>query len=341
MLLAVCVGCKRVEVDFSYAPTTPRAGQTVAFTNLCTEGEEWLWNFGDNTTNLAKNPKHIYKKPGTYLVTLMVDSAKYNTCTKQITVYDTVPTFVCSSDSILHYQEVTFTANVYNPFDHNLTYNWEVSDNCEVLSSTTTGKELMVYFKSPATEEPVKLRLTLNGVEYCITKNFAVHLTQAPAIVMKQNDGTIVRQRIIKDRIEDINPGLEEDNALLAATSDTTLYFNGKLFTASKLDEDIAGFAGMTIQHMQIDAMAQKWYITTNEGLWVANFDGSYLVSIDPNATGAIYADTNRNRLYWATATGLKSMPLIKSKNNQFTSKAVNYNQLNNITLIAVDNHLR
>lgn len=341
MLLAFCVGCKRIEVDFSYSPTTPCAGQVVTFSNLSTAGEEWSWNFGDNTISLAKNPKHIYKKPGTYIVTLMVDSSRYNTCAREITVYDTVPTFVCSTDSILHYQEVQFTANVYNPFNHSLTYEWTVSDNCEVLSSTTTGKELKVYFKSPAAEETVHLHLTFNGVEHDITKTFTVHLTQAPAIVMKQNDGTIVRQRIIKDRIEEVKPGLEEDHALLATTSDTQVNFNGKLFTASQLDEDITGFAGMTIIHMQLDAMAQKWYIHTPEGLWVANFDGSNLVPIDSAATGALHADTNRNRLYWATASGLKSMPLVKSKNNQFTSTIVDYNQLDNITLIAVDNNLR
>ena len=341
ILMVACVACKRIDVDFSYSPTTPCAGQAVTFSNLSTAGEKWTWNFGDNTISLAKNPKHIYKKPGTYIVTLMVDSAKYNSCAREITVYDTVPTFVCSTDSILHYQEVKFTANVYNPFNHSLTYEWTVSDNCEVLSSTTIGKELKVYFKSPSAEETVRLHLTFNGVEHNITKTFAVHLTQAPAIVMKQNNGTIFRQRIFTDRIEDVKPGLAEDNALLAATSDTQVNFNGKLFTASQLDEDITGFAGMTIQHLQLDAMAQKWYIHTTEGLWVANFDGSNLVLIDSAATGAMYADTNRNRLYWATASGLKSMPLVKSKNNQFTSTAINYNQLDNITLIAVDNNLR
>ena len=341
ILLTFCVGCKRVEVDFSYAPTAPRAGEAVTFTNLCTEGEEWLWTFGDNTTNLAKNPKKIYKKPGTYLVTLMVDSAKYNTCTKQITVYDTIPTFVCSTDSILHYQDVTFKANVYNPFNHSLTYEWTVSDNCEVLSSTTTGKELKVYFKSPATEESVKLLLTFNGVEHLISKTFTVHLTQAPAIIMQRADNSIIRQRMIKDRIEEVRPGLAEDNALLAATNDTMVNFNGKQFTASLLDEDVAGFAGMTILHMQLDAMAQKWYIHTTEGLWVANFDGSNLVLIDSAATGALYVDANRNRLYWATPTGLSCMPLVKSKNNQFTSKATQYNTLNDIVLIAVNEEYR
>ena len=164
MLAALFAGCKPVEVDFSYSPKEPRAGEIVSFSNLSTGGESWLWNFGDNSTNLSKNPNHIYKKPGTYVVTLMVDSAKYKTCAKEITIYDTVPTYVCSTDSILHYQDVTFKANVYNPFNHSLTYEWTVSDNCEVLSSTTTEKELKVYFKSPATEESVKLLLTFNGV---------------------------------------------------------------------------------------------------------------------------------------------------------------------------------
>ena len=338
ILLTFCVGCKRVEVDFSYAPTDPRAGEIVTFTNLCTEGEEWLWTFGDNITNFAKSPKHIYKKPGTYLVTLMVDSAKYNTCTKEVTVYDTIPTFVCSTDSILHYQDVTFTANVYNPFNHSLTYEWIVSPNFKMLSQSNEQSKIYGYFKSQTAQDSVTLRLTLNGKEFLITKHFPVHLTQAPAIVMKQNDGTIVRQRIIKDRIAEVKPGLAEDNALLAATNDTMVNFNDKLFTASLLDEDVAGFAGMTIQRVQLDAMAQKWYITTSDGLWVANFDGSNLVSIDRTATGAIYVDANRNRLYWASNTGTYAMPLIKSRNNQFTTTPAQYNNLNNIDLITVNN---
>ena len=339
ILLTFCVGCKRVEVDFSYAPTAPRAGEAVTFTNLCTEGEEWLWTFGDNATSLAKNPNHIYKKPGTYLVTLMVDSAKYNTCTKEVTVYDTIPTFVCSTDSILHYQDVTFTANVYNPFNHSLTYEWTVSDNCEVLSSTTTGKELKVYFKSPATEESVKLLLTFNGVEHHISKTFTVHLTKAPAIVMCKTDHTIIRQRLINDRIEEPTTATtDKDLYAIEHACDTAVTFNGKTFYASTLASTISGFNGLDIQRVQLDAMAQKWYITTPEGLYVANFDGAERVLIDENATGAIYVDINRNRIYWASSKGLKGMPLIKSINNRFTTTPVPYNSLDNIDLITVNN---
>ena len=338
ILLTFCVGCKRVEVDFSYAPTAPRAGEAVAFTNLCLEGEEWLWTFGDNATSLAKNPNHIYKKPGTYLVTLMVDSAKYNTCTKQITVYDTVPTFVCSADSILHYQDVTFTANVYNPFNHTLTYKWILPDKCEIVSGTKDSHAITVFFTAPL-EDSVQLLITQKDATYDIKKAVKVHLTKAPAIVMCKTDQTIIRQRLINDRIEQPTTfTTDEDLYVIKHACDTAVTFNGKTFYASTLASTITGFNGLDIQRVQIDAMAQKWYVTTPEGLYVANFDGAERVLIDENATGAIYVDINRNRIYWASNTGTYAMPLIKSKNNQYTTTSVQYNNLNNIDLITVNN---
>ena len=338
MLLAVCVGCKRVEVDFSYAPSAPRAGQIIAFTNLCTEGEEWLWTFGDNATSLAKNPNHIYKKPGTYLVTLMVDSARHNTHTKQITVYDTIPTFVCSTDSILHYQDVTFTANVYNPFNHTLTYNWILPDKCEIVSGTQDSHAITVFFTAPL-QDSVQLLITQKDKQFDIKKAVKVHLTKAPAIVMCKTDHTIIRQRLINDRIEQPTTfTTDKDLYAIEHACDTAVTFNGKTFYASTLASTITGFNGLDIQRIQLDAMAQKWYVTTPEGLYVANFDGAERVLIDESATGAIYIDMTRNRIYWASANGLFAMPLIKSKNNQFTTTPAQYNNLDNIDLITVNN---
>ena len=338
ILLTFCVGCKRVEVDFSYAPTAPRAGEIIAFTNLCTEGEEWLWTFGDNATSLAKNPNHIYKKPGTYLVTLMVDSARHNTHTKQITVYDTIPTFVCSTDSILHYQDVTFTANVYNPFNHTLTYHWILPPHCEIASGTLDSHAITVFFTAPL-QDSVQLLITQKDKPYDIKKAVKVHLTKAPAIVMCKTDHTIIRQRLINDRIEQPTTATTDlDLYAIEHACDTAVTFNGKTFYASTLASTISGFNGLDIQRVQIDAMAQKWYITTPDGLFVANFDGSNLVSIDTTATGAIYVDANRNRLYWASNTGTYAMPLVKSRNNQFTTTPAQYNNLNNIDLITVNN---
>jgi hypothetical protein len=87
--------------------------------------------------------------------------------------------------------------------------------------------------------------------------------------------------------------------------------------------------------------MAQKWYITTPEGLFVANMDGSYMESIDLNATGAIFVDANRNRIYWATNNGVYAMALVKSKNNRFTTTPTQYNDLTNVDLIVVNEKLQ
>ena len=108
-----------MDVEFSYSPAEPRAGQSVKFNNTSSAGEKWAWDFGDNATSVTKHPSHIFKKPGEYLVTLMVDSAKHNTYSRVVTVYDTIPTFVTSTDSICHYTNVVLTANVYNPFQQN------------------------------------------------------------------------------------------------------------------------------------------------------------------------------------------------------------------------------
>jgi PKD repeat protein len=335
MLVALLVGCKRIDVDFSYTPTTPRAGESIAFTNLSSAGEDWLWKFGDNSTSLAKNPYKIYKKPGTYIVTLMVDSARNQTCSKEITIYDTIPTFVCSTDTILHYQDVTFTANVYNPFNHTLTYEWIVSENCHIEGSNTNAS-LKAYFTSAQKNDSVTLLLTQNGKEYRITKHFTIHLTQAPAIVMQLADGSIVRQRMIKDRIEDYKPAVPEDQELINNTTDTSLVFNGQTFNASQL-ATWPNFANLNVQHIQIDAMAQKWYVTTPNGLYITDFDGSKQVLLDSTAIGAVYVDMERNRVYWASKNGLKGMSLIKDKYNNPKTQSI-FNDLYNIQLITIDN---
>ena len=339
-LTMIIVGCKRITVDFTYSPTAPKAGESITFSNTSSAGESWTWTFGDNTTSLLKNPKKIYKKPGTYMVTLMVDSAKHQTRTKSITIYDTIPTFVSSSDSILHYQDVTFTANVYNPFNHELIYDWVLPEDCQIVAGSCTSNNITAYFTTIG-KKSVKLNLTQKDTPYTIEKEFDVHLTQAPAIVMRKSDYTAVRQRIINDRLEHPNSATPEDVRLIELTNDTVVTFNGKTFYASQMANTIAGFSGLTINHIQIDAMAQKWYVTTPDGLFVANMNGSNMVLLDPQATGAIYVDMERNRIYWATSNGLCAMPLIKSKNNQFTTTPVQYNSLDNIDFIVVNNQLQ
>jgi PKD repeat protein len=330
-------GCKKVTVDFTYSPAEPKAGEAITFSNTSSAGETWTWTFGDNTTSTSKNPNKIYKKPGEYIVTLMVDSSRYQKHSKIITVFDTIPTFVCSTDTIMHYYDVTLTANVYNPFKYELSYLWQLPENCVIQSGSVNESSIIVYFTSPDTAN-VKLDITQNGNVYTIEKELSILETLAPAIVMQQEDGTIMRQRIINDRLEDITPATEFDTLLIAQFSDTAFVFNNQEYTISTLAQLIPGFAGVQISHMQMDVAAMKWYISTPNGLFVANFDGSNLNCIDTQATGAICVDAERSRIYWANTNGVYAMPLIKSKNNQFTTKPLQYNQLNDVDMIIVNN---
>ena len=164
-LVIVITGCKKVDVGFTYTPAAPKAGETIKFTNNSSAGESWAWTFGDNSTSLSKNPSKVYKKPGEYLVTLMVDSAKYQTHSKLITVYDTVPSFVVSIDSILSYHDVRLKANIYNPFNYELSYQWNLPDSVVIVAGNVNSAFVDVYFTAPGV---VKVGLTIhqNGKKY-------------------------------------------------------------------------------------------------------------------------------------------------------------------------------
>lgn len=333
----VITGCKRVDVKFTYSPTEPRAGQVVKFSNHSSSGEDWSWDFGDNMSSAIKNPSHTFRKAGTYTVTLMVDSAKYKTCSHTITVYDSIPTFVASSDSICHYTNVTLTANVYNPFSYPLTYEWTLPQGCELVSGDLDSKSICVYFKEFGKNVSVDLTITQNGKSYPISRDLYIYESKSPAIVMQMLDHTVMRQRMINNYLEDPTNATAADVHMLEISSDTIVTFNGVTFSSNHMN-DI--FPGRIIDRIQIDAMAQKWYITSPpDGLFVANFDGQNLVLIDANATGGVCVDAARNVLYWASTNGLKSIPLIKSKNNQFATTPELYNTLSEIDRIIVNNN--
>jgi PKD repeat protein len=342
-LTMVFVGCKKVEVDFSFSPSEPRAGQLVKFNNKSSAGEDWAWDFGDKSYSVLKNPSHTFKKPGTYLVTLMVDSAKHNVCTHSITVYDTVPTFTTSVDSICHYTDFTLEANIYNPFSYELDYQWTLPEGCELVSGTLDGRAIVVHFvdfsKSATDTKEVSLSITQNGKLYHIAREFYVHETKAPAIIMQLNNDAILRQRMINGYLEAPITADAEDLHLLSISSDTIVNFNGVDFFASQMQTI---FPGIAVDRIQIDPMAQKWYITSPlDGLFVTNFDGQNKVLIDSEATGAIWVDVQRNRIYWASTSGLKAMPLVKSKNNQFATTPNLYNTISDIDRIVVNNNFR
>jgi PKD repeat protein len=62
-------------------------GSGVAFENITTGGNTYLWNFGDGTTETAVAPAHIYPGDGTYTVTLTAgNDCGISTATQAVTI---------------------------------------------------------------------------------------------------------------------------------------------------------------------------------------------------------------------------------------------------------------
>ncbi len=65
---------KKPIANFYWTPAVPKAGQEVTFTNLSTDATSFSWNFGDMSIGSSRNPTHIYKNPGEYIIDLSASS---------------------------------------------------------------------------------------------------------------------------------------------------------------------------------------------------------------------------------------------------------------------------
>ena len=336
MICCVLMACRKNEVDFSFTPTAPRAGQSVQFSNLSESGEDWLWTFGDGATSTMKHPNHVYKNAGTYRISLKVDNRSSWTATKEITVYDTVPTFTCSDSTFVIFKDYTFTAQVYNPYDYKVSYLWYepipetdyLAPYFEVTDSATTNSTLHLYFTRPMEEAKIGLRIILNGDTTVIEKSFFVADRATNSVLFRTNEGDF-RQRIFGERAEAYVA--TEDTMPLHYEQDTAQVYNGYLFSLSELQTVFPQLEGFKIA-------SRKIYIrVSGGGLWVANIDGTNVVQIDARPCDAMTLDTKDSRIYWANEEGVWYMPFVGSDNNKFVTVPQQLNTLKNIIKIAAD----
>ena len=342
LLLTICcalMACKKIEVDFSFSPEEPRAGQLVSFSNLSSSGEDWEWTFGDGSTSTLKNPTHTYRQPGKYMASLKVDKKKSLTASKEITIYDTIPTFVASDSVFSIYQDYTFTANIYNPYNYEIKYQWAIPQNtgdgiCAVVTDTTmTNSTLHLYFVQPMFPAVIELTMTVNGVDVFVRKEYNVDDTPAHSVLMR-TDEFDYRQRIFGDRAEFPWPDLEGSAAvLLDIEQDTMQTYNGHTFYLSDMVA-IDGILGFHIAN-------RKLYYRATGGLWVANIDGANKVQIDSTDCAAMTLDLEDNRIYWANEFGVWYMPFVGSDNNKFVTTPQLLNDMPDVTQIAIDYELQ
>jgi|GEM_PF-3113709 len=101
--------------DFTFAPSSPTVGQSVAFSDTSTGGPtSWTWNFGNGATSTTRNPTNTYSVAGTYSVSLTAtNSGGSNTKTKSITVAapsaPTITFFGANPPAVVSGQQTTLT----------------------------------------------------------------------------------------------------------------------------------------------------------------------------------------------------------------------------------------
>ncbi|MCR5050125.1 MAG: PKD domain-containing protein [Paludibacteraceae bacterium] len=339
ILLTLCcalIACKRNEVEFVYSPEAPRAGQPVTFSNQSTSGEEWAWSFGDGVTSTLKSPTHTYKKPGKYLVTLQVDKKNAWKVAKEITIYDTVPSFTCADTIFYIYQDYTFTACIYNPYKYEVQYAWSFPANTPYVvmadeNASLSGSGITLCFTQPMEAAPVCLDITLNGETTHIQKSFVV-LDRPTHSLLMRTEVADYRQRIFGKRAEQAKTDATA-TALLNAEQDTLQTYNGREFSLTQLVTFFDGIQGFHIANRKLYYRA--------DGLWVANIDGSNRVQIDTAQCSAMTLDMTDNRIYWATSQGVWYMPQVGSDNNKFVTIPQQLNAISGVNVLAADSELR
>lgn len=201
--IAVLGSCTSDSIDFSYTPKEPRCGQSITFSNTSTKGDsdsDWEWTFGDGSTSTIRSTTKTYKQAGVYMVTLTLDGKKYQRASKEITVYDSVPTFMVSTDSICTFKEITLTPLTYNPYGQSLTYQWQLPEDVVITDSTATY--LKLYFTQAASEKTVTLITTLGNEVTTTTKTYTIHPTLASSLYIYDIEHNLLQQKLYEEAIE-------------------------------------------------------------------------------------------------------------------------------------------
>ena len=189
----------------------------MVFNNLSTKGDKWGWDFGDGLTSTTKYPTHVFRKAGIYTVTLMADSSKYKKCAKEITVYDTIPTFSVSSDSILYMQLVTLKALFYNPYGKTATVNWQLPECAIIKDGSTESQSVTLCFTRPDTVVNVSMTIDFDGKITTVTRELAIHDNRTSGLIVACGEGNNAAVR----RYRLFDTGVAYPEKLIVFTSET------------------------------------------------------------------------------------------------------------------------
>lgn len=129
----------------------------VSFTDLSTGTvHKWFWDFGDEMTTAKQNPKHMYEKPGFYLVSLAVRDT-VNDCTDYFADFIQVGSADCKADFTFSVDAASKMVEFENKSFGTITENfWSFDDGdfaTEKHPSHTYGSEGLYYVSLTVKDE--------------------------------------------------------------------------------------------------------------------------------------------------------------------------------------------
>lgn len=157
--------------DFSFTPASPKAGDSVQFTDQSTGSVfGWYWSFGDGATDGTQDPVHAYASPGVFPVTLSVIDRNGNQFSASHTVTvsaggTTTAAFSFTPVTPVVGQTVTFTdLSTGNP----TAWAWDFGDGA------TSSLQNPTHAYAAAGTKNVKLTATAGSTSSSVTESVQV-----------------------------------------------------------------------------------------------------------------------------------------------------------------------
>jgi len=341
--LLTLTGCTKLSCDFSYSPTEIRAGEVVSFSNQSTGADDYQWTFGDNGTSDATSPTHIYRKPGTYTVSLTIIRNKVEKRTKSqfITILDTFPTIGCSTDTTYAFTPTTFSVKLYNPWKKNVSYQWIMPNDAVVITGKDLDSSVIVcYFNQSEQTSTIQVSVQLGEqVPQLLSYSLEPWHLDAPSVLFTHSQQAMEQYcyLINKEPVFSAASSTESPTNLqfLANEQDSIYQYGDSLYTIPKVSQ----LFGTSIQGFQVDRLMGKIYAFGN-GLWVCNMTGAHPKELTSTPVTAIKVDGAGNRIYWATSTGLYMHSLLGTEDNGESFIPTLVNTYSPISRISVNSNL-
>ena len=203
--------------DFTYSPSSPKAGKDIQFTDKSTDPEgktlKYLWDFGDGFTSTKQNPKHKFTTSGTKYVKLTVtdDEDAEDSITKSMKIAANIlpePDFSYSPENPKMNQDVHFTDESKDPDGYIVEWLWDFGDG-----ASSTQENPKHQFKRGG---EYTVRLTVTDDSY-------------------DSDDRIKRVKIIQTY--DLTIEVKDILGLSISNAEIELYTGGKLYTSELTDE--------------------------------------------------------------------------------------------------------